>query len=136
MSLIEDIHRKLPTTHLVMHGSSSVPKHLVDEINRYGGEIKPTWGVPVAEIQLGIRHGVRKVNVDTDSRLAITGAIRKVFAENPSEFDPRSYLKPARAAMQQVMEDRMNAFGQAGHAGDYAPLSLEEMRAGYAAGGA
>ena len=136
MSLIEEIHRRLPQTHLVMHGSSSVPKHLVDEINRYGGEIKPTWGVPVAEIQLGIRHGVRKVNVDTDSRLAITGAIRKVFAENPSEFYPRSYLKPARAAMQQVMEDRMNAFGQAGHAGDYAPLSLEEMRAGYAAGGA
>jgi fructose-bisphosphate aldolase class II len=134
MNLIEEIHRKLPTTHLVMHGSSSVPKHLVDEINRYGGQIKPTWGVPVEEIQLGIRHGVRKVNVDTDSRLAITGAIRKVLASDPSEFDPRSYLKPARAAMQQVMEDRMNAFGQAGHAADYEPLSLDEMRARYAAG--
>ncbi len=132
MSLIKEIHAKLPTTHLVMHGSSSVPKELVDEINRYGGDIKPTWGVPVAEIQLGIRHGVRKINVDTDSRLAITAAIRKVFSEDPSEFDPRSYLKPARAGMQKVMEDRMNAFGTAGHAGDYSPLTLAEMQAGYA----
>ena len=134
MNLIEEIHRKLPTTHLVMHGSSSVPRELVEEINRYGGDMKPSWGVPVEEIQLGIRHGVRKINVDTDSRLAITGAIRKFFAEHPSEFDPRSYLKPARAAMQQVMEDRMRSFGQAGHAGDYTPLTLREMQTRYAAG--
>src|SRR5205814_2276298 len=82
--LIEEIHRRLPDTHLVMHGSSSVPKHLVDDINAYGGQIKPTWGVPVEEIQQGIRHGVRKINVDTDLRLAMTGAIRKVFTEDPA----------------------------------------------------
>jgi len=133
MNLIEEIHRKLPDTHLVMHGSSSVPKHLVDVINTYGGQIKPTWGVPVEEIQQGIRHGVRKVNVDTDSRLAITGAIRKEFQEHPDEFDPRSYLKPARAAMQAVVAERMRQFGQAGHAGDYQPKSLGEMREFYAA---
>ncbi len=134
MNLIEDIHAKLPETHLVMHGSSSVPRELVDEINRYGGTMKPSWGVPVEEIQLGIRHGVRKINVDTDSRLAMTGAIRKFFAENPAEFDPRSYLKPARAAMQAVIASRMTSFGQAGHAGDYAATTLEEMRRQYAAG--
>jgi fructose-bisphosphate aldolase class II len=133
MDLIEDIHRRLPDTHLVMHGSSSVPRALVDEINRYGGTLKPAWGVPVKEIQLGIRHGVRKINVDTDSRLAITGAIRKVFAETPEKFDPRDYLKPARAAMQALIAERMRDFGQAGHAGDYAPKSLEEMKSLYAA---
>ncbi|MGN6379960.1 MAG: class II fructose-bisphosphate aldolase [Gaiellales bacterium] len=133
MNLIEEIHEKLPDTHLVMHGSSSVPKELVDIINAYGGDIKPTWGVPVEEIQRGIRHGVRKVNVDTDSRLASTGAIRKEFAEHPDEFDPRSYLKPARAAMQKVVAERMTQFGQAGHAGDYEPLSLDEMRDFYSA---
>ncbi len=133
MNLIEEIHRKLPDTHLVMHGSSSVPKQLVDVINRYGGEIRPTWGVPVEEIQQGIRHGVRKVNVDTDSRLAITGAIRKEFQEHPEEFDPRSYLKPARAAMQAVVAERMRQFGQAGHAGDYQARSLDEMRDFYTA---
>lgn len=134
MNRIIEIHEKLPDTHLVMHGSSSVPKHLQDIINKYGGKIRPTWGVPVEEIQLGIRHGVRKVNVDTDSRLAITGAIRKVFAEQPEAFDPRAYLKPARAAMQEVVTARMIAFGQAGHAGDYEPVSLEEMAGKYAAG--
>ncbi|HVU79359.1 MAG TPA: class II fructose-bisphosphate aldolase [Gaiellaceae bacterium] len=133
MHLIQEIHEKLPTTHLVMHGSSSVPKELVDEINAYGGEIKPTWGVPVEEIQLGIRHGVRKINVDTDARLAMTGAIRKVLAEDKGEFDPRKYLTPARAAMKEVYKARMTAFGQAGHAGDYSPRSLDEMRAAYAA---
>jgi fructose-bisphosphate aldolase class II len=134
MNLIEEIHERLPETHLVMHGSSSVPRELVDIINRYGGKMKPSWGVPVEEIQLGIRHGVRKVNVDTDSRLAITGAIRKELWEHPEEFDPRSYLKPARAAMQQVMVERMTAFGQAGHAGEYEPIPLEEMRERYASG--
>jgi fructose-bisphosphate aldolase class II len=131
MDRILDIHKRLPDTHLVMHGSSSVPRELVDIINRYGGQMKPSWGVPIGEIQLGIQHGVRKINVDTDSRLAITGAIRKSLAEHPEEFDPRSYLKPARAAMQQVMEERMRAFGQAGHAGDYEPVSLDEMAQRY-----
>jgi fructose-bisphosphate aldolase class II len=134
MSLIEEIHQRLPETHLVMHGSSSVPRELVDIINRYGGQMKESWGVPVEEIQRGIQHGVRKINVDTDSRLAITGAIRKHLAEHPSDFDPRDYLKPARAAMQQVIEARMTAFGQAGHAGDYAPIPLEEMRERYRTG--
>ena len=132
MNLIEEIHQRLPETHLVMHGSSSVPKELVDEINRYGGEIAPTWGVPVAEIQLGIRHGVRKINVDTDARLAMTGAIRKVFDDDRGEFDPRKYLAPARDAMKAVYVERMTQFGQAGHAGDYEPLTLEEMRLSYA----
>jgi fructose-bisphosphate aldolase class II len=132
MDRLIQIHKALPNTHLVMHGSSSVPKELQDVINQYGGKLRPTWGVPVEEIQLGIRNGVRKVNVDTDSRLAITGAIRKVFAEKPEEFDPRSYLKPAREAMQQVVMARMTAFGQAGHAGDYSPLSLAQMAASYA----
>jgi fructose-bisphosphate aldolase, class II len=116
MSTIEEIHRRLPNCHLVMHGSSSVPQELQDIINKYGGRIKPTFGVPVEEIQRGIRHGVRKINVDTDCRLAITGAIRKVLMETPEKFDPRDYLKPARAAMKQVCVDRMVAFGQAGNA--------------------
>jgi len=116
MDRIEAIHRKLPNTHLVMHGSSSVPQELQDIINKYGGNIRQTWGVPVEEIQKGIKNGVRKVNVDTDNRLAITGAIRKVFAEHPEKFDPRDYLKPAREAMKQVCIDRMVAFGQAGNA--------------------
>ena len=132
MDLIEEIHRRLPETHLVMHGSSSVPKHLVDEINAYGGDIKPTWGVPVEEIQQGIRHGVRKINVDTDLRLAMTGAIRKVLAESPGEFDPRSYLKDARGAMQAVVAERMRQFGQAGHASDYEARPLAEMQLLYA----
>lgn len=114
MDRIVEIHRRLPDCHLVMHGSSSVPQELQDIINRYGGDIRQTWGVPVEEIQRGIQHGVRKINVDTDNRLAITGAIRKVFAEHPEKFDPRDYLKPAREAMQQVCRDRMEAFGQAG----------------------
>ncbi|MHC4917333.1 MAG: class II fructose-bisphosphate aldolase, partial [Planctomycetota bacterium] len=120
-----------PDTHLVMHGSSSVPQELREIINKYGGKLKPAWGVPVEEIQRGIAHGVRKVNVDTDNRLAITGAIRKVFVETPEAFDPRKYLGPARAAMQGVVETRMKAFGQAGHAGDYAAKTLEEMKAYY-----
>ncbi len=114
MDRIEEIHRRLPNCHLVMHGSSSVPQELQDIINRYGGQLKQTWGVPVEEIQRGIQHGVRKINVDTDNRLAITGAIRKVFAEAPEKFDPRDYLKPAREAMQRVCHDRMVSFGQAG----------------------
>ncbi|MEE3368238.1 MAG: class II fructose-bisphosphate aldolase [Planctomycetota bacterium] len=123
MDRIEQIHQRLPNTHLVMHGSSSVPQELQDIINQYGGAIKQTWGVPVAEIQRGIQHGVRKINVDTDNRLAITGAIRKVLMESPEKFDPRDYLKPARAAMKQVCVDRMVAFGQAGHASQVAAAS-------------
>ena len=126
-----EIHRLLPNTHLVMHGSSSVPKDLQDIINQYGGKLKPTWGVPVEEIQLGIKNGVRKINVDTDNRLAITGAIRKVFFEKPEEFDPRSYLKPARDAMKKVVAQRMVQFGQAGRAKDYQPITLAAMAASY-----
>jgi len=116
MDRIEEIHRRLPNCHLVMHGSSSVPQELQDIINQYGGSIKQTWGVPVAEIKRGIQHGVRKINVDTDNRLAITGAVRKVLTESPEKFDPRDYLKPARAAMKEVCVARMTEFGQAGHA--------------------
>jgi fructose-bisphosphate aldolase class II len=131
MQRIEEIHRKLPNTHLVMHGSSSVPQELQDVINKYGGKMKPTYGVPVEEIQRGIKHGVRKINVDTDNRMAMTGAIRKVFAEKPEAFDPRDYLKPARDAMKEVVKTRMTAFGQAGHAGDYEPIPLAEMARRY-----
>lgn len=116
MSRIEEIHRRLPNTHLVMHGSSSVPQELQDMINKYGGQMKQTYGVPVEEIQRGIKHGVRKINVDTDNRMAMTAAIRKVLMESPEKFDPRDYLKPARSAMKKVCLDRMVAFGQAGQA--------------------
>jgi fructose-bisphosphate aldolase, class II len=131
MDRVIEIHKRLPNVHLVMHGSSSVPKELQDVINAYGGKLKPTWGVPVEEIQLGIKNGVRKVNVDTDSRLAITGAIRRVFWEKPEEFDPRSYLSPARDAMKQVIIQRMTQFGQAGHAADYQPIPPSEMAKRY-----
>jgi fructose-bisphosphate aldolase class II len=132
MDRIEEIHRRLPNCHLVMHGSSSVPQELQDIINKYGGSLKQTWGVPVEEIQRGIKHGVRKVNVDTDNRLAITGAIRKVFAESPEKFDPRDYLKPARDAMKKVCVARMTAFGQAGQASKIKPVSTEKFRSFYA----
>jgi fructose-bisphosphate aldolase, class II len=133
MDRLIEIHKRLPNVHLVMHGSSSVPKELQDVINAYGGKLKPTWGVPVEEIQLGIKNGVRKINVDTDSRLAITGAIRRVFWEKPEEFDPRSYLSPAREAMKQVIVQRMTQFGQAGHAADYQSVPLNEMAKQYSA---
>jgi len=131
---ILEIHEKIPDCHIVMHGSSSVPKNLIDIINQYGGKIRETYGVPVEEIQRGIQAGVRKVNVDTDNRLAMTGAIRKVMAEHPEEFDLRAYMKEARAAMQTVCEERMRQFGQAGHASEVPYVSLEEMAAGYIAG--
>ncbi|PQO35774.1 fructose-bisphosphate aldolase class II [Blastopirellula marina] len=124
MGRIEEIHKRLPNCHLVMHGSSSVPQELQDIINKYGGQMKQTYGVPVEEIQKGIKHGVRKINVDTDNRMAITGAIRKVLFENPAEFDPRKYLTPARDAMKQVCIDRMVAFGQAGQASKMREASL------------
>jgi fructose-bisphosphate aldolase class II len=116
MDRIVAIHKKLPNCHLVMHGSSSVPQDLQDELNKYGGKMKQTWGVPVEEIQKGIKHGVRKINVDTDCRIAITAAIRKVLAETPEKFDPRDYMKPARDAMKKVCVARMVSFGQAGNA--------------------
>ncbi|MCA9237113.1 MAG: fructose-bisphosphate aldolase class II [Planctomycetales bacterium] len=132
MDRIVEIHKRLPNCHLVMHGSSSVPQELQDIINKYGGKLNPTFGVPVEEIQRGIKHGVRKVNVDTDNRLAITGAIRKVFAETPEKFDPRDYLKPARAAMKAVCVARMTAFGQAGNAGKIKPVSIDKFASYYA----
>lgn len=129
---LREIHTRLPDTHLVMHGSSSVPHELQEKINAYGGEIAPTWGVPVEEIIQGIRYGVRKVNVDTDLRLALTGAIRKVFAEHPGEFDPRKYLAPGIEAMSAVCRDRFEQFGSAGHATRIKSIALPEMAARYA----
>jgi fructose-bisphosphate aldolase, class II len=127
MDRIEAIHKRLPNCHMVMHGSSSVPQELQDLINKYGGKMKQTWGVPAEEIQRGIKHGVRKINVDTDNRMAITAAIRKVLWESPEKFDPRDYLKPARDAMKQVCRDRMTAFGQAGQAGKIKATTCKEF---------
>ena len=127
MERVREIHRRLPNTHLVMHGSSSVPQDLQDIINKNGGNIKQTWGVPVEEIQEGIRNGVRKINVDTDNRLAITGAIRKAFTEKPAEFDPRFYMTLARDAMKKVCKERMVQFGQAGHAKKIRQVTLADM---------
>jgi fructose-bisphosphate aldolase class II len=132
MDVIREIHQRMPNCHMVMHGSSSVPKELIDIINAHGGEMPETYGVPVEDIQEGIQHGVRKINVDTDNRLAITGAIRKAFMAGPEEFDPRYYLKPARAAMAEVCKARMISFGQAGHAGGVVTKSLDEMKQFYA----
>ncbi|MDD9951767.1 MAG: fructose-bisphosphate aldolase class II [Zetaproteobacteria bacterium] len=132
MDRIQEIHRRLPNTHLVMHGSSTVPQDLQDLINSHGGAMKQTYGVPVAEIQKGIANGVRKINVDTDNRMAVTGTIRKMFAENPGEFDPRFYLKPAREAMKNVVKDRMIAFGQAGQAPHIRQITLAKMATTYA----
>ena len=134
MGVIEEIHRRLPNTHLVMHGSSTVPQDLQDIINQYGGEMPQTWGVPVEEIQRGIKHGVRKINIDTDNRMAMTGAIRKVFAENPGEFDPRKYLKPAMDAMRAVCQLRFEEFGTAGWASKITPLPMTAMAKRYASG--
>ncbi|MBE3638226.1 class II fructose-bisphosphate aldolase [Mangrovicoccus algicola] len=131
MDVIEAIHKRIPNTHLVMHGSSSVPEDLQEIINTFGGEIKPTWGVPVEEIQRGIKHGVRKINIDTDNRMAATAAIRKVFAEHPEEFDPRKYMGPARAEMEKICIARYEAFGTAGHADKIKVKSLAEMAKGY-----
>lgn len=131
---VKKIHEKLPNTHLVMHGSSSVPQDLQDIINEFGGKMPQTYGVPVEEIQEGIKYGVRKVNVDTDLRMAMTGAIRRVFATKPEEFDPRKYLKPAMDAMQAVCEQRYEEFGAAGHASAIKPIPLSEMAKRYASG--
>jgi fructose-bisphosphate aldolase class II len=128
ISRIKEIHAKIPTTHLVMHGSSSVPQEWLAIINEFGGEIPETYGVPVSEIQEGIRHGVRKINIDTDLRLASTGAARKFLAENPNEFDPRKFLIPTMAAMRGIVKDRLEAFGCAGEVSNIGKVySLEEM---------
>jgi fructose-bisphosphate aldolase class II len=134
MHVIEEIHQRLPNTHLVMHGSSSVPQELQDIINKFGGKMPQTWGVPVEEIQRGIKHGVRKINIDTDNRMAITGAIRKVFAEHPGEFDPRKYLKPAMEAMEAVCRQRFEEFGAAGKASKIKVIDMASMAKRYAAG--
>jgi fructose-bisphosphate aldolase, class II len=133
MSVIEEIHRRLPDTHLVMHGSSSVPAELIEEINATGGRMAPAFGVPVADIQQGIRHGVRKVNVDTDGRLAMTAAARRALVEDPADFDPRHFARASRDGMRRIVARRMREFGQAGHAGDYEPLPLDDMRERYLA---
>lgn len=131
---IKQINARIPNTHLVMHGSSSVPQDLLATINEFGGEIPETYGVPVEEIQEGIKHGVRKVNIDTDLRLAATASIRQFLAENPSEFDPRKYLAVSQKAMKEVVIDRYNAFGTSGHADKIKVISLEGMFERYAAG--
>jgi len=124
---IKDIHARIPDTHLVMHGSSSVPQEWLAVINEFGGEIPETYGVPVEQIQEGIRYGVRKVNIDTDLRLASTGAVRKFLAENKAEFDPRKYLQASTKAMYEICKARYEAFGTAGNASKIKPVSLEEM---------
>ena len=131
---IKEIHERLPNTHLVMHGSSSVPQEWLKIINEHGGNIGETYGVPVEEIVLGIKYGVRKVNIDTDLRLASTGAIRRFLAENPAEFDPRKYLTATVAAMKQVCIDRYLAFGCEGQAAKIKPISLDTMAERYAKG--
>jgi fructose-bisphosphate aldolase class II len=131
---IKEIHARIPNTHLVMHGSSSVPQEWLAIINEFGGEIPETYGVPVDQIVEGIKHGVRKVNIDTDLRLASTGAVRRFLAQNPAEFDPRKYLKETIAAMRDICIARYEAFGSAGHASKIKPISLEDMASAYEAG--
>jgi len=131
---IAEIHARIPNTHLVMHGSSSVPQELLAEIREFGGDMKETYGVPVEEIVKGIKHGVRKVNIDTDIRLAMTGAIRRYLAEHPDKFDPRDFLKPAREAAKKICVARYEAFGCAGQGGKIKPVALDKMAERYAKG--
>ena len=131
---IKEINSRIPDTHLVMHGSSSVPQDWLAIINEHGGDMGETYGVPVEEIAEGIRHGVRKVNIDTDLRMASTGAIRRYMAENPSAFDPRKYLSEATKAMKQICVERFEAFGTAGNAGKIDAINLEEMTSRYSSG--
>ena len=131
---IKAIHRRIPNTHLVMHGSSSVPQDLLHEIRTYGGDMKETYGVPVEEIQEAIKHGVRKINIDTDIRLAMTAAIRKFLHENPGHFDPRDYLKPARAAAKIICKQRYVQFGCEGQASGIKPLPLTTIAHKYTTG--
>ncbi|HJD45035.1 MAG TPA: fructose-bisphosphate aldolase class II [Candidatus Paenalcaligenes intestinipullorum] len=131
---VKEIHARLPNTHLVMHGSSSVPQELLAEIREFGGDMKETYGVPVAEIQEAIKYGVRKVNIDTDIRLAMTAAIRRFLFTYPDKFDPREYMKPAREAAKAICVARYQQFGTAGHASSIKPIPLEEMARRYASG--
>jgi len=131
---IKEIHTRIPNTHLVMHGSSSVPQELLAEIRQFGGDMKETYGVPVEEIQEGIRHGVRKINIDTDIRLAMTAAMRRFMFENPSKFDPRDFLKPAREAAKQVCKARYVSFGCEGQAGKIKPVPLDKVADRYKKG--
>jgi fructose-bisphosphate aldolase class II len=131
---IKQIHRRIPNTHLVMHGSSSVPQDLLEQIRQYGGKMKETYGVPVEEIQEAIKHGVRKINIDTDIRLAMTGAVRKFLAENPEKFDAREWLKPAREAAYKVCKERYLQFGCEGQAGKIKAVALDEVARRYASG--
>ena len=134
MERIREIHRRIPNTHLVMHGSSSVPQEWLEVIRAHGGVIKETYGVPVEAIQEGIKSGVRKVNIDTDIRLVMTGAMRRSMAEDPGEFDPRKFLKHAMAAARGICKARFEAFGCAGQAGRIKPVPLDAMAAHYANG--
>jgi fructose-bisphosphate aldolase class II len=134
MHVIEAIHQRLPNTHLVMHGSSSVPQELQDLINRYGGEMPQTFGVPVEEIVRGIGHGVRKINIDTDCRMAMTGQFRRVAQENPGEFDPRKFLKPAMDALRALCRQRFEQFRTAGNAPRIRIVPMDDMAKRYAAG--
>jgi len=131
---IKEIHARIPNTHLVMHGSSSVPQDWLKIINQFGGTMGETYGVPVSEIVEGIKHGVRKINIDTDLRMASTGAIRKYMAENSKDFDPRKYLAAARTAMKGICKARYEAFGCAGMAGKIKPVSLDKMAERYKKG--
>ena len=131
---IKEIHARIPNTHLVMHGSSSVPQEWLKVINEFGGEIPETYGVPVEEIVEGIRHGVRKVNIDTDLRLASTGAVRRFLAQHPAEFDPRKFLKASTDAMRDICIARYEAFGACGQASKIKAVSLDAMAASYAKG--
>lgn len=131
---IKEIHARIPNTHLVMHGSSSVPQEWLAIINEFGGKMSQTYGVPVEEIQTAIRHGVRKINIDTDLRMASTGAIRRYLVENPSEFDPRKYLGEATKAMMAICKARYEAFNTAGQASKIRVVSLERMAVGYETG--
>ena len=131
---IKEINRRIPNTHLVMHGSSSVPQEILEEIRKYGGQIKETYGVPVEEIQEAIKHGVRKINIDTDIRLAMTAAIRRTMVEDPSKFDPRDFLKPAREAAKKICVERYQQFGAAGKASLIKAVSLNEIAKRYQSG--
>ena len=131
---IKEIHARIPNTHLVMHGSSSVPQEWLEIIRKYGGQMKETYGVPVEEIVTGIKHGVRKVNIDTDIRLAMTGAMRCHMAEKPAEFDPRKFLADAQKAAREICKLRYEAFGCAGQAAKIKPLSMEKMAERYKKG--
>jgi fructose-bisphosphate aldolase, class II len=128
MDIIDEVRKRCPDTPLVMHGASSVPEELIAIVNKYGGRMPNAKGVPIPQIKDAIKRGVRKINVDTDGRLAMTGAIRKVFVEHPEEFDPRKYLGAARDAAREVIISKMKDFGTAGHAGEYAPRTLKDMK--------